>query len=190
MLIFFGLVVLAFFGIFIKMNYSVDTYLLFASRNLEYIQEYVRSGRLSTAFLFKFLQFLEFDPEVMYVVSYLIGIVCTSCAIYILYNVLSKYINNKTINSILSIMIIVNPFIIELWLFVETGIMIMSILFCVLAYKYFDKYLEKYQNKEIILSIFFMTIAVFSYQGTVALFLALSVISIVANNKNYLKNTL
>ena len=183
-LYFFGLVTVVFFGMFFKMNYSVDTYLLFASRNLEYIREYINSGRFITAFLFKVLQLLKFTPEAMYITSFLIGILCTTFAIYILYSVLKKYIKSDAINAVISIALIINPFIIELWLFIEMGIMMLSILACVLAYKHFDEYLRSNQKKDFIISTLYMLLAVFSYQGTIAIFIALSTISILINNKD------
>ena len=183
----FGIIVLAFFGIFIKMNYSVDTYLLFASQNLEYIQEYIRSGRLLTALMFRILQLMRFSPAGMYTVSFIIGIVCATFSIYILYNVLKKYIKNDMLTAIISIVIIINPFIIELWLFIEMGIMMLSILACILAYKSFDEYLEMHDIKKIYYSMLLMLIAMFSYQGTVAIFIALSAVSIILHSEKIIK---
>ena len=191
-LIVFSIVAVLFFGILVKMNYSVDTYLLFASENLGYIQEYIKSGRIITALLFRASQFFRLQPEIMYTVSFVIGIICTTFSMYTLNNILKKYIKNNILNTILSIMIIINPFSIELWLFIEMGIMMLSILACVIAFKHFDKYLEEQNKKQILLSIIFMTIAMFSYQGTVAIFMALSTISIIYHSKTIkegLKNT-
>ncbi|MBR3325300.1 MAG: glucosyltransferase domain-containing protein [Clostridia bacterium] len=193
MLLIFTICAIAFFGFFLKMNYSVDTYLLFASENLGYVQEFIKSGRFITAFLFKILQFFRFTPETMYVVSFIIGIACTTFAIYTLYIILKKYIKSDFINAIISIATIINPFIIELWLFAEMGIMMLSILACVLAFKHFDEYLENNKKREIGLCIAFMLIALFSYQGTVAIFMALSSISVILHSnklKLFIKNTL
>ena len=175
------------------MNYSVDTYLLFASENLGYVQEFIKSGRFITAFFFKILQLFRFTPETMYMVSFIVGIICTIFAIYILYSILKKYIKSDFINAIISIATIINPFIIELWLFAEMGIMMLSILACVLAFKHFDNYLENNKKIEIGLSIVFMLIALFSYQGTVAIFMALSSISVIIHSnklKKIINNTL
>ena len=187
MLCVFGIVVIAFFGMFFRMNYSVDTYLLFASKDLNYVQQYINSGRVFTAFLFKFLQFLTFSPEAMYLVSFIIGIICATLSIYTLYCIFKEYTENKVSSAIISTMIVINPLIIELWLFAEMGIMMLSILTCILAYKHFDKYLETHKFKEVLFCIIFMIIAMFSYQGTVAIFIALSAISIIINCDNIRK---
>lgn len=182
-LIIFGLVVLLFFITLTKMNYSVDTYLLFQSKNLEYVQEYLKSGRILTVLFFKVLYFLRASPVIMYSASFVLAIICTTFSIYILNTVLEKYIKNEVICSIISIAIIINPFVIELWLFVEMGIMMLSILACVTAYKFFDEYIVSNDKKNIFITIICMIIALFSYQGTVAIFVALSIVSIVINNK-------
>ena len=67
----FAIFTLLFFGIFIKINYSVDTYLLFASQNLGYVQEYLRSGRLVTVIFFRLMQLMKMQPEMMYSISFI-----------------------------------------------------------------------------------------------------------------------
>lgn len=185
--IFLGIVIL-FFGLLIKMNYSVDTYLLLSSPRMGYIMEYLSSGRIFTCGFFFILGFLQVPHYIMYLLSYLIAIFLSTVSIYELNKVLDKYVDNKILSSIISIGIIINPFIIELWLFIETGIMMLSILASVEAFKYFDKYLEKYDKKFLYKSFIWVLIGLFSYQGTIALFIALSVISIINKKKDFLKN--
>ena len=124
----------------------------------------------------------------MYLLSYLIAIFLSTVSIYELNKVLDKYVSNRILSNIISIAIIINPFIIELWLFIETGIMMLSILSSVEAFKYFDKYLEKYDKKYLKKSFIWMLIGLFSYQGTIALFIALSIISILNKKKDFIKN--
>lgn len=185
--IFLGIVIL-FFGLLFKMNYSVDTYLLLSSPRMGYIQEYLSSGRIFTWGYFFILGFLRVPHYIMYLISYLIAIVLSTVSIYQLNKVLDKYVSNKILSSIISIAIIINPLIIELWLFIETGIMMLSILASVMAFKYFDKYLEKYDKKYLKYSFIWMIIGLFSYQGTIALFIALSIISIINKKKDFIKN--
>lgn len=185
--IFLGIVIL-FFGLLIKMNYSVDTYLLLSSPRMGYIQEYLSSGRIFTFLFFFILGFLQVPHYIMYLLSYLIAIFLTTLSVYELNKVLDKYVSNKTLSSILSIAIIINPLIIELWLFIETGIMMLSIFASVMVFKYFDKYLEKYDKSNLKYSFIWMIIGLFSYQGTIALFIALSMISILNKKKDFIKN--
>lgn len=185
--IFLGIVIL-FFGLLFKMNYSVDTYLLLSSPRMGYVMEYLSSGRIFTWGFFFILGFIQVPHYIMYLLSYLIAIFLSAISIYELNKVLDKYVSNRILSSIISIAIIINPFIIELWLFIETGIMMLSILASVEAFKYFDKYLEKYDKKYLKKSFIWMLIGLFSYQGTIALFIALSIISIINKKKDFIKN--
>ena len=185
--IFLGIVIL-FFGLLVKMNYSVDTYLLLSSPKMGYVMEYLSSGRIFTCGFFFILGFLQVPHYIMYLLSYLLAIFLSTVSIYELNKVLDKYVSNKILSCIISIAIIINPFIIELWLFIETGIMMLSILASVEAFKYFDKYLEKYDRKYLKKSFIWMIIGLFSYQGTIALFIALSIISIINKKKDFIKN--
>ncbi len=183
--LFLGIVVL-FFGLLHRMNFSVDTYLLLSSPNYSYVKEYLGAGRIFTYLLFFLMGSLRIPHYIMYLVSYVMGIVLLTIAIYELYKVLKKYIDNKVLEIVIPTAILINPFIIELWLFIEAGIMMLSILGCVEAFKYFDKYLEKKEKINLLYSFIWMLIAAFSYQGTLALFIALSVFSVVVRSKKFI----
>lgn len=185
-------IVFTFFGIFTIMNYSVDTYLLLAQR-FEYLKEFLSAGRFITAFVFLVFAILHLPPYVMYLLSFIAAIIFATLSIYELNNVLDKYVSNKVLSAMLAIMIIINPFIIELWLFIEMGVLMLSIFASVEAFKYFDACLEKESlgAKDFKKPVAWMILAVFSYQGTVALFVALSLISILKySKKSFLKTNL
>lgn len=191
--IFILLIVVMFFGTFIIMNYSVDTYLLLASPRLSYIREYFNAGRIITGLFFSIQGILHIPPYLMYLSSFVLAISFTTISIYILNNILDKYISNKILSLIVSIAIIINPFVIELWLFIESGIMMLSIMSCVMAFKYFDLFLELKNKKTIYKSLLWMFIALLSYQGTVALFIVLSAFSIIKHYKtikDFIKNNI
>lgn len=137
------IIVIVFFGMLIKMNFSVDTYLLFSSPKMEYIKEYLFSGRIFTFMFFCFLGFLRIPQYAMYILSFIIAIFFSSLSIYTLDKIINKYVNNRFLSSLISISIIINPFIIELWLFVEMGIMMLSIFSMIKAFTCFDNYLDK-----------------------------------------------
>ena len=189
----FLLIVLLFFKTFSIMNYSVDTYLLLASSKLEYVDEYLSAGRIFTTVFFFIQGFFHIPNIVMYITSYLLAIIFSTLSIYELNKVLDKYISNKFLSAMISIAIIINPFIIELWLFIESGIMMFSIFACIKGFKNFDKYLET-KNKSLIgKSFLWMIAALFSYQGTIALFACLCAISIIKNSKSkkkFIKNNI
>lgn len=185
------LIVISFFGTFVIMNYSVDTYLLLASPKLSYVKEYFNAGRIITGLFFSIQGIIHIPPYLMYLSSFIMAITFTTITIYTLKKILDKYISNEILSLIASIAIIINPFVIELWLFIETGIMMLSVLSCVMAFKYFDEFLELKNNKKIYKSLLWMFIALLSYQGTVALFIGLSLISILKYSKTikeFIKN--
>lgn len=180
----FLVIVLLFFGLFFKQNFSVDTYQLFATKNMSYMNIYKEDGRLIQFTLINLFLLLRLTPNSIYIVIFILAILFETLSIYFLNNTLKKYITNSFICSLISILIIINPFSIELWLFTEMAVMQLSILSCVLAFKFFDKFLEKKSFKNILYSLLFILIAVFSYQGTIAIFIALSSLVIIKYSKN------
>ena len=78
---------------------------------------------------------------------------------------------------------IINPFTIELFLFLEKGILTLAVLLSVLAFAKFVKYLEG-DKKSLKYVFLFMFIATFSYQGVIGLFIALSTVYIVGYSTN------
>ena len=180
----FLLIILLFFGIFIKTNFSVDTYQLVGSDNMSYISIYKEDGRLIHYLILNIFNFLKLNINAIHVIIFLFATIFSTFSLYFLNNILKKYIKNPFICALISILIIINPFSIELWLFTEMAIMQLSILCCVLAFGNFDSFLEKKEKKYILYSIIFMLIALFSYQGTVAIFIALSSLLIIKYSTN------
>ena len=173
----FLIIVLLFFSSLVFMNYSVDTYLLFASPKFRYVYEYLSSGRIFTTIFFFVQGFLKIPYNIIYLSSYTLAIIFATLSIFELNKIIDKYVPNKWLSIILSVAIIINPFVIELWLFIESGIMMFSILMSVLAFKYYDRFLEKSSKKNLVYSFIMMLLALFSYQGTVGIFVVLSAIS-------------
>ena len=185
------MIVFIFFGILIGMTYSVDTYLLLASPRMSYVFQYLYSGRIFTFLYFFILGIFKFPPYIMYLLSFMIALVVTSLSIYELNSILEKYVNNKLLSKFLSIIIIINPFVIELWLFIEMGIMMTSVLAFVLAFKNFNMYLECKEKNNLVKILVYLLIGVFCYQGTAGIFIALSLISILfkcKTKRDFLKN--
>ena len=55
----FMIIVVLFFGLLAKMNFSVDTYLMLASPKFKYLIEYIYAGRLITPAFFFIQGFLQ-----------------------------------------------------------------------------------------------------------------------------------
>ncbi len=192
----FLLITIIFFGMFIKLEYALDTYCVFAGDTKDYCMHFLYSGRPISALFLAITRLLGFGPNGIYLTSFIIAIISTVASMYILFNTIKKDLKNELIGKIISILIVLNIFSIELYLFLEKGIMMLSVLFCVLAFKQFVNYLKKEKTKYIVYTFIFMIFANFSYQGTVGLFVALACVYIayiVKNNNNlkiFIKNNI
>ena len=181
----FILIVIAFFGIFIKMDYATDTYCVFGTPASQMIQHFIKSGRFVTAASQSFLTLIHSGNEVAYLLSITLALIATGVSIYKLYKIFEEDIPYSIIAGLASILIIINVFSIELYLFLEKGILMLSVLLCVLAFEKMISFVKgENKVKSIVLAFIYMIIANFSYQGTVALFVALCCIYIVKHSKD------
>ncbi len=180
----FLLITLLFFGSFIRMEFATDTYNVFGTPAKEIISHFLLSGRMVTALWYAIVKFMHMGNLAIYLSSFAIAIISCTLSLYKLYKIIKLDIKSDIISIILSTAIIINPFSIELFLFLEKGIMFFAILMCICAVEQFIKFLQRKDTKKsIILSILFMLIAVFSYQGVLAIFIALSCIYIIKHSK-------
>jgi hypothetical protein len=97
---------------------------------------------------------------------------------------MNRKIDNKVVCVCLSIVMVINPFSIELFLFIEKGFMLFSICCAVLAAEQFINYLENKTKKSILFALIFMTIGVFSYQASLAFFILISCFYITLSSHN------
>ena len=209
----FLIITLVFFGIFVKMDFATDTYAVLESSRRGILQNFLQSGRLITAFFFSAFVVLKTPISIVYLLTFLAAIFSISFSMYKLYYIIKENIvDNKYISAILAVSIIINPFSIELFMFIEKGVMTFGVLACVLALEQIVKFVEncrkkesykfeegksrnadsleeinKKIKKEFCLAIFYMSLAVFSYQGVVAIFLALATVFVLKNSKTFVE---
>ena len=186
------LITLVFFGIFIRMEYATDTYSVLASYPKEIFNHFMESGRFITALWWGAACVLNLSDYLIYLSSFILAIICITLAIYNLYLVINKKIENSAISLILSTITIINPFSIELFLFIEKGVFGLGILLSILAFSRFVKYLEG-DKKSLIFLFIYMLIATFCYQGVIGLFIAISAVYVIIYNKNikdFIKNNI
>ena len=182
--IFYIFITALFFGILIKLEFATDTYAVFNFNKEEAFMQYAMSGRFITGLVFKIFKTINVSERLIYVLSYLIAIICTIICQCILYKMLSKDIRKKSFNFLIPILIIINPFSIELFLFIEKGIMWFGILMCIVAVKSVVDFFETKQKKYIIYAIVWMFMANCSYQGVVGIFVAILLVYILKYSKN------
>ena len=183
-LIFFSTISIIFFGVLINMEYATDTYSVFTDGARQDIIHFLGSGRFITAFATAVARILQLSELQIYIMSYAMAIIFLVISLYEINKINKEDIKNKIISKIISILLILNIFIIELFLFIEKGILIFSILMNVFAIKYIIRFLKDRNKKDILKVLLFMFLANGSYQGTVGLFVAVTLIYIIKYSKN------
>lgn len=184
----FLIITMIFFGIFSIMQYAPDTYSVYANSLRDTIIHFLSCGRIASAiFVYIVKGLLNIDNQGMYIISYIIAIICTVISLYKLNKLIKKDIKDKScLSIIISTLIIINPFSLELFLYIEKGIMMLSVLLCVLAVEQVEKFLEGNKSSLVVATIF-MFVANACYQGTVGLFVIISLIYILKYSKNIKK---
>ncbi len=177
------LICVAFFGIFCKMEYATDTYSVLETPFKNMLIHFISSGRLVTACWYAVYKVFSLSNNIAYIVSFILAIISTSISIYKLENIFSKDIKSKAISILAAVLIIINIFSIELYLFIEKGILMLSILFCVCAVEKLIKYFEG-DKKSLVWVFLYMLLANFSYQGTVGIFVSITLLYIVKHTKD------
>lgn len=183
-------ITMIFFGIFIKMDFTTDTYSVIESPGRQMFNHFLSSGRFITAFAYAVTHILHFKIEMTYLLSFLLAVVSITFSIYRLYQLLNKDIKKDLISMVIATLIIINPFSIELFMYIEKGIMTFSILMSILALEKLVQFFEG-NKKAFKYVVIFMLIADFCYQGTVAIFIALASVYVIKYSKNikeFIKN--
>ena len=183
---------LIFFGKLINLEFATDTYDVFNFNNKQIFWQYASAGRFVTAIIGYIVKIINLKEYTIYLGSYILAMVCLILSQYKLYKITNMLVleknrddlYSKILVDLVSIIIILNPFLIELFLFVEKGIMIFAILMCIYAIEKFIKYLEYKDVKYLIYSMIFIFIGVCSYQGVVGIFIAISSICVLKYSKN------
>lgn len=180
----FTAIVLIFFGVFLRMEFAVDSYATLTFSLKQFFNQFASSGRFLLIIAGGLLKILKIKPEVVYVISFITAIICMIVSLYKLYTIIEKDIKSKTMKIILPVLIILNAFSIELFLFIEKGIMIFSVMMSVFAVGEIKKWLEDKEKKHLIKTFIYMLLSNFSYQGVVGIFIAIAIIYILKYSKN------
>ena len=181
----FSIITILFFGAFSILQYAPDTYSVFTDNLRNTVIHFLSCGRFVTgAFTYFFIRVLNLSNEKFYILSYSIAILCTIISLYRLNQLLKKDIKNEIVSMLVTILIIINPFSIELFMYVEKGIMIFSVLLCVLTVEQIEKFFNSKNKKSLIFAIIYMFIANCCYQGTVGVFVTISLIYVIKFSKN------
>lgn len=180
----FTIITFLFFGIYCLMQFAPDTYSVFTNSVKQNTSHFLSCGRVVTAlFFYMTMGVLKWSNTAIYMISYSIAIICMIASLYLLYKLFKKDIKNERICIISSILLVINIFSIELFVYIEKGIMMLSVLLCILAVIQIRNFFEG-SKKAIIWATLLMLIANCCYQGTVGIFIAISLIYIIKYAKN------
>ncbi len=166
------------------MNYALDTYSVFNFSKDEVFNQFASSGRFITAFIGKFIKILNISETGIYLGSSFLALLFLILSIFKLNYIIKNDIKNKFIRILISFIIIINPFSIELWLYIEKGIMWLSVFFSICAVEQVVKFFETKMKRHFILGIIYMFLANCSYQGAVGIFASISLIYIIKYSKS------
>ena len=217
-------ITITFFGMLIKLEYATDTYAVFNFDKEAVYMQYAMSGRFIIGAFLKFFKIINISEKLTYEISYLLAILCAALSQFILYVIIrnldvqvteqpyeskgNNFVDSEKDTK--SKLIIINPFSIELFLFIEKGFMWLGILACVLALMNLQKYFENSKSKNLVndnktekikrmlpknigakrylfYSLILMFIANCLYQGVVGIFLSVALVFILKYSKNIRK---
>ena len=182
--IFYFIITIIFLGMLIKLEFATDTYAVFNFNKEEVFMQYAMSGRFITGIVFKILKTISIPETILYKISFAFAFFCATLSQYILYKIIEKDVKSKLLKILIPTLIIINPFSIELFLFIEKGIMWFGILMCILATNQTIRFFKTKLKKNIIFALIFMFLANCSYQGVVGIFLSISLVFILKYSKN------
>jgi len=200
----FFIITLVFFGVFIRINYTTDTYAVIGMDHSLIIKNFFQSGRYITGLLFKIIFALNIGIVKTYLLSYFFAVIFATLSQYKLFSIIKQEITFKNrikgidfVLILITVLMIINPFSIELFFYIEKGIIVLSVLFSILAFEKTLEYLKldlntdksknvtKKKRQLVLMAILYMLGAMLCYQGTVGIFIVLSAIYIIKYSKKF-----
>ncbi len=168
-------------------HFTFDTYVAFNTNLYTYGYTVMLSqARVTSYLMFVLFNLLKFNNQQICVFNNIVCCIVSSLSILYFYKMLNELMpkSNKIILYLFSFITIINPYTIELFYYVESVSMCLSILFVLLAVKYlvFNK------KTNYLLSFIFVLLAYISYQPTVTLFPILTIYFLFMKNKNVKDN--
>lgn len=172
---------------FLKVHFAQDTYCVYYDGWNQYIKVFLTSSRMFNALLLAIAKVCHFSLETTIIISSILTILFFSLAWYILYRYIIKMMKKE--NNILdelmiigiSFLIIFNFCTFELTIFLESGMMALSVLLSVISAGLFSS--GKYIRSFIIL-----ILASFGYQSSIGLFVLIALVFIAYKDRDNLKN--
>lgn len=170
-----SIAVIVFFSITLHFTLSTDSYWIFNKGFESAAEDHLfRSGRPIFFLIYKLIAILKIPNSIAYYVLTVLALIFLILAIWFFQDMIREYIINENIRLIICFSTIVNIFIVEFFEFLEKCGFMLVILFSVLAVRHFNSYLIKRKLTELILTIFYAILIMYSYQGLMSLFVIVS----------------
>lgn len=163
---------LLFFGILFKFQYATDTYVVQLDI-VEYSKWALQTGRPINALLFYVFGVMNAPVQALYYFSFTAGLILLPFAIYLTMDLFENKLN-KWMALLFALILIINPFVIEYFLFIESCCFIMCILLTIISIRFFVKFIGG-KRLCIIPCLCLEIIVCFSYQNMIALFAVLAI---------------
>ena len=178
-------------GAFLQPHYTHDTYRIVSDGYGFYsYDKFLKEARPFTAILTLFANIINLSIESYIIISFVLALIFLSASVVVVYNIFrSRFTSNKNLTNIFVLLIsfitIFNYLAIEHIYFLECCILALGVLLSVFAAKIIiDK--EKYAYAK---SIILIIIAVFCYQGSIAIFPMIVLTYKLLFEKNNLKDS-
>ncbi len=177
---------------FITGYYSVDTIRIESQGYIDYATKdaYIRDGRLFSALIFVLIGLINPEMIIVYIVNIILAIAILSLCVIQIYYLIERYkklkkAKHKIIAFMLSYTYIFNFFIVDVLKFIDSFIIVTSILLFIIAIK---KIIIEKNNK---IGFLLTILGVICYQGTIPIYIATAIfITLLENkkiNKEYFK---
>lgn len=177
---------------FLKIHFAQDTYCLYASGYKDYMLHFLRSARFFSALELLVSRILDITLLTNLRIISIMGILFIAIAWFVLYKFIIKLIKKEKsiywniLIAIITFSILYNFASCELFIFAESGIMCLSILFAVIAACVFNSDIKH----RYLISFIFVFLSSISYQATISVFVILALIMEAYKNKGNTKKVI
>lgn len=174
---------------FLKVHFAQDTYCVYYDGWNQYIKVFLTSSRIFSALLLGIAKIFHFSLETTIIISSILTILFFTMAWYILYRYTIKLIkkDNNIYDNLLvigiSFLIVFNFCTFELTVFIESGMMALSVLLSVISACLFS-------SRKYVKSFILLILASWGYQSSIGLFVLITLVFIAYKDKDNLKNIL
>lgn len=167
--------VLLYFGINSYLSFATDTFATFSTGFYGAgLDMAMRNGRPVIGVMYILYALSGLSNVSFYYISSLLALLFLVCSVWIYQSTLTRYGVKENIGILLAFASVANIFIIEYFMFIEKCGFMLAILLNVIGVYWIEKFFDDHKIRHCCFSMVSMILAAFTYQGTIALFVILS----------------